>query len=277
MRYQFYFCWWLVSPKDTSFRLRMLLLWCCQGIPGTPAFKRPRGLTLLACLCNAVIFFKYERLLYSGKCSKSQRGEEKYCNACAITCTFRTRRSLLECGFSCFLLFSSAVSFQLWVAASTNSSDDEFWGYMAGLKPSRALLESCQSWALHPFLWQNTTLLTKFFTIIPLTVVPWGSWSFHTCLFVSPVILPWRQVVAFKNTAWQINMKWPEFTACSLSVLQCDMREPNALRVAPAPLYNSFCDVHRFIEILGSAITSSKQTANNTMLSGSYWWLSCIF
>uniref|UniRef100_A0A8C1V768 Kynureninase n=1 Tax=Cyprinus carpio TaxID=7962 RepID=A0A8C1V768_CYPCA len=33
----------------------------------------------------------------------------------------------------------------------------------------------------------------------------------------------------------------------------CDMREPNVLRVAPVPLYNSFTDVHRFITALGSA------------------------
>lgn len=147
---------------------------------------------------------------------------------------------------------------------------------MAGLKPSMALLKSCPSWALHHFL-GKTTLLTKFSTIMFLTVAPWASQRFYMCFLVSPVILPWRQVVAFKNTAWQIDKKWPEFTECSLSVLQCDMREPNALRIAPVPLYNSFLDVHRFIEILGSAITSSKQTANNTVLSGSYWWLSCTF
>nr|XP_056717435.1 kynureninase isoform X2 [Euleptes europaea] len=46
--------------------------------------------------------------------------------------------------------------------------------------------------------------------------------------------------------------------------IACDMREPNALRVAPVPLYNSFHDVHRFIEILGSAITSAEQTADTT-------------
>ncbi|XP_056315285.1 kynureninase [Danio aesculapii] len=39
----------------------------------------------------------------------------------------------------------------------------------------------------------------------------------------------------------------------------CDMREPNVLRVAPVPLYNSFTDVHRFITVLGSALSASRQ------------------
>nr|XP_046238454.1 kynureninase [Scatophagus argus]XP_046238455.1 kynureninase [Scatophagus argus] len=34
----------------------------------------------------------------------------------------------------------------------------------------------------------------------------------------------------------------------------CDMREPSVLRVAPVPLYNSFRDVHRFVEALGAAL-----------------------
>lgn len=55
----------------------MLLFWCCQGIPGTAAFKRAWGLTLLACLCDAVICIKYERLFYSAKCSNSWRGGKK--------------------------------------------------------------------------------------------------------------------------------------------------------------------------------------------------------
>lgn len=38
----------------------------------------------------------------------------------------------------------------------------------------------------------------------------------------------------------------------------CDMREPSVLRIAPVPLYNSFSDVHRFIETLGSALAASK-------------------
>uniref|UniRef100_A0A8C8MJ65 Kynureninase n=1 Tax=Oncorhynchus tshawytscha TaxID=74940 RepID=A0A8C8MJ65_ONCTS len=39
----------------------------------------------------------------------------------------------------------------------------------------------------------------------------------------------------------------------------CDMREPNVLRIAPVPLYNSFSDVHRFITVLGSALAASKE------------------
>ncbi|XP_034034971.1 LOW QUALITY PROTEIN: kynureninase [Thalassophryne amazonica] len=40
----------------------------------------------------------------------------------------------------------------------------------------------------------------------------------------------------------------------------CDLREPNVLRVAPVPLYNSFSDVHRFIETLAAALITSSQS-----------------
>ncbi|GAA6224221.1 kynureninase [Lates japonicus] len=39
----------------------------------------------------------------------------------------------------------------------------------------------------------------------------------------------------------------------------CDMREPSVLRIAPVPLYNTFSDVHRFVETLGSALGTSSQ------------------
>ncbi|XP_041637835.1 kynureninase [Cheilinus undulatus] len=38
----------------------------------------------------------------------------------------------------------------------------------------------------------------------------------------------------------------------------CDMREPSVLRVSPAPLYNSFTDVHRFVKTLGDALAASS-------------------
>ncbi|XP_004674739.1 PREDICTED: kynureninase [Condylura cristata] len=37
----------------------------------------------------------------------------------------------------------------------------------------------------------------------------------------------------------------------------CDKREPNGIRVAPTPLYNSFHDVYKFINLLTSALDSA--------------------
>jgi kynureninase len=34
----------------------------------------------------------------------------------------------------------------------------------------------------------------------------------------------------------------------------CDFRKPNVIRVAPAPLYNTFTDVHRFVSSLEGAL-----------------------
>uniref|UniRef100_G1P0Z3 Kynureninase n=2 Tax=Myotis lucifugus TaxID=59463 RepID=G1P0Z3_MYOLU len=39
----------------------------------------------------------------------------------------------------------------------------------------------------------------------------------------------------------------------------CDKREPNGIRVAPVPLYNSFHDVYKFINLLNSALEAAER------------------
>lgn len=43
----------------------------------------------------------------------------------------------------------------------------------------------------------------------------------------------------------------------------CDMREPHGLRIAPVPLYNTFHDVYRFIQILGQAIAAVEKRSKH--------------
>jgi kynureninase len=39
----------------------------------------------------------------------------------------------------------------------------------------------------------------------------------------------------------------------------CDKREPNVIRIAPAPIYNSFSDVYRFTQALSQAIEAANE------------------
>lgn len=40
----------------------------------------------------------------------------------------------------------------------------------------------------------------------------------------------------------------------------CDWREPDCIRIAPVPLYNTFEDVYRFTEIFAAALMDKKMT-----------------
>jgi kynureninase len=44
------------------------------------------------------------------------------------------------------------------------------------------------------------------------------------------------------------------FDALSARGIMCDWREPDIIRIAPAPLYNRFVDVFELVEQLGMAL-----------------------
>jgi kynureninase len=48
------------------------------------------------------------------------------------------------------------------------------------------------------------------------------------------------------------------FDALSAKGVVADWREPNVIRMAPVPLYNSFMDIYRFGKALESAISQSN-------------------
>ena len=64
----------------------------------------------------------------------------------------------------------------------------------------------------------------------------------------------------YVSFSWmQISIMWKMLTSLWLYFLfplQCDKREPDGIRVAPVPLYNSFHDVYKFINLLTSALGS---------------------
>jgi kynureninase len=51
-----------------------------------------------------------------------------------------------------------------------------------------------------------------------------------------------------------IQRVFTELVKCGVVL---DKREPNVLRMTPCPIYNSFEDIHRFMDILRQAIAAS--------------------
>ena len=58
---------------------------------------------------------------------------------------------------------------------------------------------------------------------------------------------------------FQIIPSWSSLINASFFFLpQCDIRQPDVMRIAPAPLYNSFKDVYHFIKTLQEVFAFCK-------------------
>jgi len=51
------------------------------------------------------------------------------------------------------------------------------------------------------------------------------------------------------------------FEALTAAGVICDWREPDCIRIAPVPLYNSFTDVYKFAQVFAAAVSNKMQEA----------------
>lgn len=88
--------------------------------------------------------------------------------------------------------------------------------------------------------------------------------------------LPQVAVITPKNPharGAQLSLLLPCPVDCVLGELEargvaCDERKPSVIRVAPAPLYNSFGDVLRFVRVLASVLESARAAAAASAAAG---------